>query len=381
MARRIWNRISNRIATALPGFMPTRAARLYRGQRVVIAGLFSRRCGLQRAADLMAIDMERNGVTVYRLDLTSIAGIEKNLKRDNITDQEDIHKVTADDIVIHAPPHIIHAFIAGPGRKLHRKLTTIAYWYWETPIAPADWKPIAMQMDEIWVPTPFVSQAVSSMAPDLSSRVRIIPTAIDADPMPKATMASRFAIREKLSIHQDAFVSGFTFSMESCFERKNPLAALAAFKQAFRSDQSDVKFILRCHDAEHYPDGHQQIRADVSGDRRVILLDSYDNYIPVREFYESIDTFVSLHRSEGFGLTIAEAEQSGARVICTGWGLAPELEAKSAIRTVTSTLVPLRDPQRLYRPSPRDFWAEPNIGQAASLLREDYSANIAHTMT
>jgi glycosyltransferase involved in cell wall biosynthesis len=169
--------------------------------------------------------------------------------------------------------------------------------------------------------------------------------------------------------------------MESCFERKNPLAALAAFKEAFPPDQSDVQFILRCHDAEHYPDGHKQIRANISGDRRVLLLNTHDNYIPVREFYEAVDTFVSLHRSEGFGLTIAEAEQSGAKVICTGWGLAPELEAKSAIRTVTSTLIPLRDPQRLYRPSPKDFWAEPNIGQAASLLRADYSAKIAQTMT
>jgi glycosyltransferase involved in cell wall biosynthesis len=235
-------------------------------------------------------------------------------------------------------------------------------------------------MDEIWVPTPFVSQAVTGMAPDLSSRVRIVPTAIGADPMPKATTVNRINIREKLKIHRTAFVSGFTFSMESCFERKNPLAALAAFKKAFPSEQDDVNFILRCHDADHYPDGHNQIRASISGDPRIILLDTYDNYIPVQKFYEAIDTFVSLHRSEGFGLTIAEAEQSGASVICTGWGLAPELEAKSAIRTVCSTMIPLRDPQRLYRPSPKDFWAEPNLEQAASLLRTEYSMKIAHPL-
>ena len=320
----------------------------------------------------MALEMESRGSKVYRIDLTRFAGIAENLHRKDVIDTSEMKSVTADDIVIHAPPHIVHALLNSDIRKLLRQKAIVAYWYWETPVAPAEWKPVALQMDEVWVPTPFVLQALTNMAPDLSDRIKIVPTAINADPMGKTSTEKRLSIRTQLGINPDSFVAGFTFSMESCFERKNPVGAVKAFKLAFPLPQDDVTFILRCHDAAHYGEGHEQLRRAIGNDPRILLLDTPDSYISVSSLYQAIDTFLSLHRSEGFGLTIAEAEQSGAKVVCTGWGLAPELQEKEAIRTVSSKFVPLHDPQRLYRSRPSEYWADPDVEEASKLLRGDY---------
>ncbi len=352
-----------------------RSRRAYSGNNVVVAGIFSKQCGLQRAADLMVMSFRKHGSQVTRCDLTSLAGLNPTLERDDTTPASALQLVEGTDIVIHAPPHITKMFLGLLGKDIYENHCVIAYWHWETERAPQNWKSTAAMMDQIWVPTPFVRNAMIGLDPGLAERVRIVPHDIDVDPFPPTSACSRRAARDRLGISHDAFVAGFTFSMGSCFARKNPMAAVEAFQLAFPPAVDDARFVMRCSDGVQFLPGLSALETKSKQDPRIVLIDVATNSLPIQTFYEAIDTLVSLHRSEGYGLTIAEAAQTGAMVICTDWGLAPELKAIPNIRTVGSRLLPIIDPQRLFKPTGSEVWAEPDTVAAARILENDYREN------
>jgi len=79
----------------------------------------------------------------------------------------------------------------------------------------------------------------------------------------------------------------------------------------------------------------------------------------------SADIVLSLHRSEGFGLLPAQAMVAGKAVVATGWSANLDFMAPGTGVLVDYTLVPVRDPQALYRGG---RWAEPDVADAAHKL-------------
>ena len=84
--------------------------------------------------------------------------------------------------------------------------------------------------------------------------------------------------------------------------------------------------------------------------------------------YAKADVLLSLHRSEGFGLTIAEAMLAGLPVIATNWSGNVDFLTKERGVPIGYRLVPSRDPQATYDHA-HMHWAEPDIGEAAEALR------------
>ena len=79
------------------------------------------------------------------------------------------------------------------------------------------------------------------------------------------------------------------------------------------------------------------------------------------------DCYVSLHRSEGFGLTIAEAMAHGKPVIATAYSGNLEYMTEDTSFFVPYGLTPI---PRGIDPYPAGGeWAEPDLGAAADLMR------------
>jgi SAM-dependent methyltransferase len=99
-----------------------------------------------------------------------------------------------------------------------------------------------------------------------------------------------------------------------------------------------------------------------------VLADGYVSGERLASLTAACDCYVSLHRSEGFGLTIAEAMALGKPAIATGYsGNLAFMDAGS------SFLVPyaLTELERAVGPYPAGtVWAEPDLEVAAELLRE-----------
>ena len=92
--------------------------------------------------------------------------------------------------------------------------------------------------------------------------------------------------------------------------------------------------------------------------------------MPVSDFFQIIDVYVSLHRSEGYGLTVAEAADVGIPALATGWWLPPDIAARPGVISVASHCVPVVDPQGVYtQKGSGAYWAEADIIDAAEKLR------------
>jgi glycosyltransferase involved in cell wall biosynthesis len=213
------------------------------------------------------------------------------------------------------------------------------------------------------------------LGPNARQPVRVVPHAVDAMPVGPRKSAERCAaVRARHDLPENAFVVGYSFSMSSNFTRKNPLGALAAFQAAFPADTvDDVALVLRCNDMAVWPRGAAALAAAAADDKRIVLVDGERRRLPVGDMYEAVDVYLSLHRSEGYGLTQAEAADVGTAVIATGWGMAADIAARPDVASVGWQLVPVEDPQGVYT-VPEASWAEPDIQDAAAHLRARYAA-------
>ena len=107
----------------------------------------------------------------------------------------------------------------------------------------------------------------------------------------------------------------------------------------------------------------QQEMKSVSG----ILIDRYMTREELSGLFHLCDAYVSLHRSEGFGLTLAETMSLGKPVIATAYSSNMDFMTPANSYLVACRLVEL---ERDYGPYQKgNLWAEPDLQQAAILMR------------
>ena len=232
----------------------------------------------------------------------------------------------------------------------------IGYWAWELPEFPDAWAPALDLLDEVWVPSAFCQQAIAAKAPIPVLRV---PHSIEA---PLVTPdRGAFDIGER----DVAFLA--MCDVLSVPERKNPLGAVEAFRRAFRGDES-VRLLVKLSNLEHQPDLRARLHRLLADDPRITLIEGYLARQELWTLIASVDCFVSLHRSEGFGLGMAEAMACGRTVLATGWSGNVDFTRPDNAVLVEYDLVELTRDLGPYRRGQR--WAEPDLDAAARCMRQ-----------
>ena len=82
---------------------------------------------------------------------------------------------------------------------------------------------------------------------------------------------------------------------------------------------------------------------------------------------DACDVFVSLHRSEGFGLAVAEAMYLGKPVISTDWSATAEFVNEQNGCPVAVDLIELTETHGPYEKG--QIWADPRVPAAADAMR------------
>ncbi len=234
----------------------------------------------------------------------------------------------------------------------------IGYWAWELPMVPADWYPALRFVHEIWVPSHFTAAALERIAP---GRVRVVPPPLGLVPPVPAPLD-----RAAFGLPDTALIVLVAFNLASSFERKNPMAAIAAFRAAF-GDRKDRLLLLKINNPEHFPRDFAAIRAAAAAPN--IRIET--RFLPAADHAALIaasDIVMSLHRSEGLGLVPAEAMLLGKPVVATGWSGNMQFMDAASAALVGYRLVPPQDPRRVYE-VPHAVWAEPDRQEAVAHLR------------
>lgn len=218
--------------------------------------------------------------------------------------------------------------------------------------------------DEIWCPSRFVQTQYQQQTN--------IPTSWQ--PLPVSLPTARQHTRRDFVLPHDACLFGFVFDTLSRYTRKNPLAVVKAFLQAFPA-QKDVCLVLKTHrtDMMHPADQplYDEMNTIAARDGRIRIITEAWPYHKTRDFISQLDVYVSLHRAEGYGLTVAEAMASGVPVIGTNWSGTQEFLNDQTGLPVNYTLIPVRQ-HEFTSWGHGQQWAEPNIDHAAAHMKKLY---------
>ncbi len=234
----------------------------------------------------------------------------------------------------------------------------IGYWFWELDRIPREWGRALDLVDEIWVATEFVADAMRHAT---SKPVVKIPTPIEVAPV--LTHA-----RADFGLPEGRFLFLFTFDFNSFSRRKNPEAVVDAFRLAFGPDRRDVGLVIKSVNGANQPGLLRVVNERIGADDRIVILDRFMTRDEVTGLQGVADAFVSLHRAEGLGLGIAESMWLGKPVIATGYSGNMEFTTAANSCLVGYDLVPIAKGEYLYD-DPQFQWAEPHVDQAAAHMR------------
>lgn len=237
----------------------------------------------------------------------------------------------------------------------------IGYWYWELENLPESWIDHGRIIDELWVATDFVAAAARKV---ISQPVIKLPPPIIV-PTP-----SRRYTRAEFGLADHEFTFLFTFDFGSFPARKNPVAVVQAFRRAFDTRHRDARLIIKGHRSHAFPVAREALTQAMAADPRITLMESTLTRDEVSGLQSVIDCYVSLHRSEGLGLGMAECMALGKPVIATAYSGNLDFTREDNAMLVDYTTVPIREGE--YLEWVGQHWAEPNIDSAAAHMRRLY---------
>ena len=321
---------------------------------VIVVGALRTASGLGESARLCHDALKQSGVAVYGIDLTTALMQPPDHPFLDFADGASLEGPGT--LILHVNSPLVPMALWHLGRRVVRGKYLVGYWHWELPRCPSEYLHGVPFVHEIWVPSTFTADALRPLAAGRPIRVLPHPVGLKAPPRaPRGEVAER------------PFTVLTLFSMASSCARKNPLAAIAAFRTAFGADPS-CRLIVKIAGGQIFPGGMASIVRAIGGAPNIVLIDRSMSAAEIDDLYRDSDVVMSLHRSEGFGLVVAEAMLRGLPVIATDWSGTVDFVSPEWGFPIPYRLVPAEDPQDTYH-HPDVKWADADVDAAADALR------------
>ena len=321
---------------------------------VNVAGYFESELGVGQAARLVVAALDEAGVPLLPVQGRSVPPSRRG---HNFTSLDpDAARFPVNVVCVNADG--FPGFREEVGERLFTDRHTIGLWWWEVSSFPQHWLDSFSLVDEVWVGSEHVAKAVSVDSPVPVYTITLPVVRPRITPIPRQT----------LGLPED-FVFLFMFDYHSVFERKNPLAVIEAFRLAFQPG-AGAALVVKCINSADDPTNHARLLAAASEHEDVQIIDGYMSVSENDALIAACDSYVSLHRSEGFGLTTAEAMALGKPVIATGYSGNLDYMTPKNSYLVDFELTPIGSGNAPY--PPYGHWAAPSTEHAARLMREVY---------
>jgi GT2 family glycosyltransferase/glycosyltransferase involved in cell wall biosynthesis len=323
-----------------------------------ILGHFCYPSGLQASVKSVAKSLQMLGVPV------SLRDVPVNIATDEPDRSKYLDFESHDVTLIHVQPEPLFGICyQRAGLVARGEVYRIGMWYWELETIPENWAQIAEPLEELWAPTEFIAKALENVLPQKITRM--LP-GVELGPVAPFD-------RSELGLSKDQYVFLFMFDMKSIMERKNPLGLIAAYEKAFRKDDR-VKLVIKVSSGHAMPEEIGRLKEAAKKAGAIVV----DEVFPREKAYGLInacDSYVSLHRSEGLGLTMAEAMLLAKPVIATRYSGNLDFMEPSHSLLVDYELQQIEGNSpayvsKLYQGDA--FWANPSIEHAAHAMRWMY---------
>lgn len=323
-----------------------------RANHVNVIGYFRGEFGLAESARLYVSALEETGFS------TTAVNVELDLPHEfrdaklaaRVADRLD----DGLDLICVNPDYLDEARAA---IDLENRNCRLGSWFWELENVPDTWLPALAHVDGIISASEFIRTAFSKITDKPVHRV----------PLPLIPHPPSDLKRSDFGIPADPFVFLCAFDFNSRTERKNPAGAIHAFKEAFPDRREDVMLVVKTTNGHRHLPELQQLLELAGSDPRILFRDEIIPRRHLAALQRCCDAFVSLHRSEGFGLHLAENMALGKPVIATNWSGNIDFMTPKNSCLIDYSLMPVAANAYPFWEGQR--WAEPDISCAAVHMR------------
>ena len=236
----------------------------------------------------------------------------------------------------------------------------IAVWAWELAAFRSDWHGSFAPLDEVWTNSHFELESIGALSPVPVHKIRL---PIDLPNPPS------LGGREMFGIPHDRLVFLVAFDVGSTAARKNPRLVVDAFREAFGQD-ANVFLVIKFHATAVDPAITRQLTQALRGAENVLVIAERLAEAEMALLRAACDCFVSAHRSEGFGLNIAEFLALGKPVIATAYSGNLEFFDATVGYPIDYRLVEIETEIGPYKP--HAVWADPDRASLVAQFRRVY---------
>jgi glycosyltransferase involved in cell wall biosynthesis len=319
-----------------------------------VLGFFTAEHGVGEAARVLTSTLQSAGVAVSTIDYT-----DTQSRREHSFDCDNVSRNKVLMTAINAD-HLNEAHLR-LDRKFFRKRYVIGQWFWELEEAPRWFGPAFAHVDELWAPTRFIETMLRKHAPS-SVQVKYVPLPV-ATPQIDTTLT-----RERFGL-DDRFMFLFSFDFMSVMKRKNPLGLIEAFSKAFADGEGPMLVLKTINGNKRLPE-RNMLRVAAQKRSDIVIIDEYFTKVETSTLMSLADCYVSLHRSEGLGLTMSEAMTLGRPVIATGYS--GNLDFLSDVNSFIVPGIRMKVGFEAEGYSPEAMWMEPSVTEASWFMRFVY---------
>ncbi|HEY7335598.1 MAG TPA: glycosyltransferase [Bryobacteraceae bacterium] len=325
------------------------AAMESRAYGVNFHGFLSAASGLGSAARSYARAFQQAGIPANLMDVPDWRNADAKRRPPRVP----LYRIN----LIQQNPDVLPRFMRCYGTELFEGCYNIGSWVWELPTSRSDWRDLFGYFDEIWAPSEFCRQAFQQATQLPVMRIPYVVEGLED----KAVYS-----REHFQFPGGVFVFGYVFDVSSYLDRKNPWCVIEAFRREF-GDSPEALLCLKFSHSRDDQGNARALREAIGGASNIRVFDQLMEENEIASFHNAIDCLVSPHRSEGFGLNLAEAMYLGKPVIATRYSANMDYMRDDNSYLIDCALTPIPHDIGPYQRGA--LWADPSTAHLSHLMR------------
>ncbi|MHA7057863.1 glycosyltransferase family 4 protein [Aquimarina sp. M1] len=244
--------------------------------------------------------------------------------------------------------------------EFFRDKYTILFLMWESEYLPEKLKKNVTLFNEIWTASSYCQKLFKKI---FNGDIIVVPHPIEVN------LKSIQNQNPTIFFNENKFSYLFIFSYHSSIERKNPFFLIEAFIKAFGNNQ-DVELVIKTNGAKHFKNAERKLYQARANQKNITIIDFDLDRNEINHLINNCDCYVSMHHSEGFGLTLAEAMCLSKATIATNYSGNTQFMNENNSFLVDYELGLIENPDANF--GPKTLWGNPMMEDTIKKLKEVY---------